>query len=202
MNRTDPATKAQLRRELRAEAQQHDAREREQSSQAVCSQLGQKACYLKAQSVMFFAAMAEELDLRPLAAQALADGKQVAYPRWAEGSRQYEAAWVKNLEHALVRGHWGILEPHGSCPRADLKRIDLILVPGVGFSLNGGRLGRGKGYYDRMLAEAGGLKCGVAFDWQITEVIPMEPRDVYLDCLLTPTRWQVVSEAGANPPTG
>jgi 5-formyltetrahydrofolate cyclo-ligase len=65
----------------------------------------------------------------------------------------------------------------------------LVLVPGVAFDLRGRRLGRGKGFYDRLLADAGGLKCGVAFDEQIVTEIPVEPHDVSVDCILTPTRW-------------
>jgi 5-formyltetrahydrofolate cyclo-ligase len=65
----------------------------------------------------------------------------------------------------------------------------LILVPGVAFDLHGGRLGRGKGYYDRLLKELRGTTCGVAFDQQVVEAIPVEPHDVRLDHVLTPTRW-------------
>ncbi|MEY2466031.1 MAG: 5-formyltetrahydrofolate cyclo-ligase, partial [Verrucomicrobiota bacterium] len=70
-----------------------------------------------------------------------------------------------------------------------IKPLDLILVPGVAFELHGRRLGRGKGFYDRLLADMRGTTCGVAFDEQIVAEIPVEPHDVHLDYLLTPTRW-------------
>ncbi|MEO7298989.1 MAG: 5-formyltetrahydrofolate cyclo-ligase, partial [Verrucomicrobiota bacterium] len=57
------------------------------------------------------------------------------------------------------------------------------------FDLTGRRLGRGKGFYDRLLAEIPGTKCGVCFDEQIVEEIPTESHDVRMDYVLTPTRW-------------
>jgi len=62
-----------------------------------------------------------------------------------------------------------------------------ILVPGVGFSPSGGRLGRGRGYYDRMLADLPGVRCGVAFDLQVISELPLEPHDARLDHLVTPS---------------
>jgi 5-formyltetrahydrofolate cyclo-ligase len=66
------------------------------------------------------------------------------------------------------------------------------MVPGIGFSLNGCRLGRGKGYFDRLLSGVSGWKCGVAFDWQVTVEIPAEEHDIRLNSIVTPTRWHVV----------
>jgi 5-formyltetrahydrofolate cyclo-ligase len=65
----------------------------------------------------------------------------------------------------------------------------LILVPGVAFDLRGGRLGRGRGYYDRLLSGLQGYRCGVAFDEQIVDRVPLEPHDASLNCILTPSRW-------------
>jgi 5-formyltetrahydrofolate cyclo-ligase len=67
--------------------------------------------------------------------------------------------------------------------------VDLILVPGLAFDLRGHRLGRGKGYYDQLLRGLGGITCGVAFDQQIVAGIPVEPHDVRVNRVLTPTRW-------------
>jgi 5-formyltetrahydrofolate cyclo-ligase len=59
----------------------------------------------------------------------------------------------------------------------------------VAFDLHGHRLGRGKGYYDRLLTAVRGTACGVAFDQQLVPEIPIGPHDVRMNCLLTPTRW-------------
>jgi 5-formyltetrahydrofolate cyclo-ligase len=89
----------------------------------------------------------------------------------------------------LAAGRYGVIEPAAVCNVADLKRLDLILVPGVAFDWHGRRLGRGKGYYDRLLAEVSGTTCGVAFDQQLVATIPVEPHDVHLNCILTPSHW-------------
>jgi 5-formyltetrahydrofolate cyclo-ligase len=65
----------------------------------------------------------------------------------------------------------------------------LALVPGVVFDQEGRRLGRGKGFYDRLLPSVGGPLCGVAFDWQVLPAIPVEPHDHVLNYILTPSRW-------------
>ena len=81
------------------------------------------------------------------------------------------------------------MEPKQDCPEVPLKQLDFIVVPGVAFSLDGRRLGRGRGFYDRLLASVRGIKCGVAFDEQIVDAIPADGQDIRLDYILTPTRW-------------
>jgi 5-formyltetrahydrofolate cyclo-ligase len=54
--------------------------------------------------------------------------------------------------------------------------------------MKGRRLGRGAGYYDRILEKVPGFTCGIAFDEQISGELPVEPHDVLVDCILTPTR--------------
>ena len=66
-----------------------------------------------------------------------------------------------------------------------------MLIPGLAFALNGARLGRGKGYFDRLLAQVAGTRCGVAFDWQVLSEIPTEAHDILVDCLVTPSQWRV-----------
>jgi 5-formyltetrahydrofolate cyclo-ligase len=69
-----------------------------------------------------------------------------------------------------------------------LAKFDLVLVPGMAFDLHGDRLGRGRGFYDRLLAEASGVKCGVGYDFQLLEKIPAEPHDAKVDFIFTPSR--------------
>lgn len=75
---------------------------------------------------------------------------------------------------------YAIPEPVGEL-FADWGKIDLILVPGVAFDKFGNRLGRGKGYYDKVLKQTGAYKLGVCFDFQLVERVPVEPHDVKMD---------------------
>jgi 5-formyltetrahydrofolate cyclo-ligase len=91
-------------------------------------------------------------------------------------------------------GEFGIREPAAKCAEIPFGKFDLVLVPGVAFDLRGCRLGRGRGFYDRLLVEVRGVKCGVAFDDQIVNEIPAGTLDVQVDFILTATRCVKVAE--------
>jgi 5-formyltetrahydrofolate cyclo-ligase len=133
--------------------------------------------------------MRDELDLWEMAGEALASGRRLALPRFARERQEYEAAWVRDLEREVVEGAFGIREPAPACPAFPLNRLDFSAVPGLGFDASGRRLGRGKGYYDRLLTGVTGVTCGVGYDFQVVDAVPCGPLDVVLNCILTPTRW-------------
>ena len=87
---------------------------------------------------------------------------------------------------ALVFGAFGILEPQGErpCPAGE---IDLVVCPGVAFTADGRRLGRGRGYYDRYLGDPAfrGFRVGVCYAHQLVDDLPVEPHDVRMDRVIT-----------------
>ena len=92
----------------------------------------------------------------------------------------------------LSPGMWGILEPKPEWRgrldrRVEAAELDLIIVPGVAFDRRGGRLGFGKGYYDRFLRQvrADAVKIALAFECQLVEEIPMTEQDVCMDKVIT-----------------
>jgi 5-formyltetrahydrofolate cyclo-ligase len=178
--------KAGLRRQIRAALERISPVARAVASDAACQRL--KIQMQSAGMVLFFAPLPSEVNVWPLLEQALAAGRTAALPRFDSTCRSYTACRVENLAAEIVSGQFGIREPGAACPEISLERLDLILVPGVAFDLAGRRLGRGKGYYDRLLAKAAGLKCGVAFDEQIVDAVPAAAHDVKMDFILTPTR--------------
>ena len=124
-----------------------------------------------------------------MVSEALALGKAVTLPRFLPRTQTYIACRVLNSQVDVEIGKFGIREPSARCAEVSLNQLDFILVPGVAFDLNGRRLGRGKGFYDRLLAQVRGVTCGVAFEQQIAGEVPAGPHDVGLNCILTPTRW-------------
>ena len=82
---------------------------------------------------------------------------------------------------------FGFHQPVASAPEVPAARIEMALVPGLTFDTRGGRLGRGKGYYDRLLSglPANGLRVGVTLDRLMTETVPVEPHDVAMTHLIT-----------------
>ena len=87
----------------------------------------------------------------------------------------------------MVAGEqFGIGEPTGSPEWTDLDAIDVIIVPGVAFDRAGNRMGRGRGFYDRLLKTTPkAMKIGVAFDFQMIDDVPVEPFDVKMDRIIT-----------------
>ncbi|MDE6269633.1 MAG: 5-formyltetrahydrofolate cyclo-ligase, partial [Muribaculaceae bacterium] len=100
------------------------------------------------------------------------------------------------LPYERTRTHLGafrIEEPDGE-DKADVADMDLIVVPAVAYDSKGRRVGRGKGYYDRLLATARGVKVGVAYDFQLVEAegdfaFEVEDHDVAVDYVITPGRF-------------
>jgi 5-formyltetrahydrofolate cyclo-ligase len=186
--------KRELRRNLRAFLKTLPDSEVGAASLRACALLRQQSVWKNARAVLFYAAFAGEIDLSPLLDEGLRAGKAIALPRFVRETGDYLAFQIRHATDDCAPGMFGITEPTAQCALFPLKRLDLVLVPGVGFDTAGGRLGRGQGFYDRLLAQITGTKCGVAFDPQLVEKIPREQHDVLMNFILTPTRWLEISE--------
>ncbi len=84
--------------------------------------------------------------------------------------------------------------------KVNLSDLSGIFVPALAFHADGHRLGRGKGYYDRTLADFIGLKVGVCFQFNILNSVPTESHDVGMDCIITDEK--IIQARGGNPPQG
>ena len=180
--------KAKLRSEIRGGLKNLSSEKRASDSVKVRALLPQQPFWKTADTILFFAPLPGELDLWPMLEETLAGGKFVALPCFDPDKLLYTPRRVTNLHEQLVSGRFGIREPAANCTEIPLADLDLVLVPGITFDLQGHRLGRGKGFYDRLLANFGGTKIGIAFDEQLVEVIPTENQDVQMGFILTPTR--------------
>ncbi|HZV36318.1 MAG TPA: 5-formyltetrahydrofolate cyclo-ligase [Verrucomicrobiae bacterium] len=182
--------KSVIRATVRAELKKMSDAERSAASAQICSRLEEQELWRKAHSILFYAPVADEPDIWQLVVDSLAAGKDVLLPRFEAEHGHYSACLIRDAVKDVRIGRFGIREPSEKCVTIALNRLDLILVPGIAFDLDRRRLGRGKGFYDRLLAVLEGPTCGVAFDQQIVSQIPVEPHDMQLNCILTPTRWQ------------
>ncbi|MGA2854718.1 MAG: 5-formyltetrahydrofolate cyclo-ligase [Verrucomicrobiota bacterium] len=178
--------KDDLRRQIRAALEKISPAVRAVESIDLCDRL--EAQLRSAHTILFFAPLADELDVWPLLEKFLAAGKICALPFFDASTQSYSARQVQNLASDISTGKFGIREPVANCPEIPLEKFDLILVPGVAFDWNGNRLGRGRGFYDRLLKQVSGLKCGVGYDFQLIGKIPMEPHDAKVNFVVTPGR--------------
>ena len=129
--------------------------------------------------------------------------RRVCVPAYRRDLGVYGFAWLDG-DGDLVTGHANIREPRDASwvPPAD---IDIVLVPGLAFDVGCGRLGRGGGYYDRLLADCGlgadAHKAGVAFDFQVVDRVPVSQHDVVLDSVVTETRiFRTTDKKGLSGP--
>ena len=122
-----------------------------------------------------------------------AAGRRVCLPRLGASGLEFAEA---RDESSLVPGAWGILEPDSRLPVVSVERLAAILVPGVAFDARGGRLGWGKGYYDRALRGFRGRRWALAYDFQVLERVPTDDRDEPVERIVTERR---VIEVGREP---
>lgn len=139
--------------------------------------------FASAHTVVLYAALADEVPLDAVADAVLASDRILALPRM-QGDR-LRFARVEQWR-ALVHGRFGILEPPGAAPDAALDDGDLVLLPGVAFDAQGGRLGRGGGIYDRAIAALGASPrlVGVGFGFQWVARVPMAAHDRRVDAFV------------------
>src|SRR5262249_32625738 len=129
-----------------------------------------------------------EVPTRDILAAALADGKTVCYPLSHVHGRILSFRAVHS-ERELEPGRLGVREPANSSEMVALEGIDLFVVPGLGFSKDGKRLGRGGGYYDSTLkaARASSRRIALAFSDQMIDDVPANSNDVRMDLIVTET---------------
>lgn len=174
--------KMELRARMRA-AYDDDARTK--SSAMICEKLRALPEWQAAKMVMAYAPMGDEPDIEPL----LCKTRATALPRWADDG--YEPAKITNLTGDIYPGRFGVREPASGCPSLDWSEIDMMLIPGLAFDTEGNRLGRGGGFYDRLLEnarKAGEVtSVGIAFDWQLVKSVPLERHDLPVTLVLSPS---------------
>lgn len=132
--------------------------------------------YLSAERIFAYCSIDREVDTREIISHALHDGKRVALPVSLPHGRMIFRE-ISDFGH-FTEGAYGIPEPDESCPEAEPRRCDIILVPALSADAEGNRLGHGAGYYDRFL-ERYDFLCSICLIRAelMTEHIPTEETD-------------------------
>lgn len=171
-----------MKQKLRERA--HGRRAPKSASAAIQTRLMAEDWWAAAFQVGLYRSTPAEPATEALLADLLARGGQVAVP--VRRGAGYGWGWVDGST-SWKRGAHGIWEPRNAQPAAaaDLR---LIVVPGVAFDARGGRLGHGRGHFDRLLAQSGAFLVGLCFEDCLVEAVPMEPHDVRMDAVATEKR--------------
>ena len=147
--------------------------------------------FLKGRGVLFYLALEDEVQTRPMIEAALEMGKKISVPLIDDKEREILPSILKDPDKELTSGPWGILEPKRKFYRpSPLGEIDLVIVPGVAFDEAGNRLGFGRGFYDKFLRRLPERVSfiALAFELQVVKSLPCRSHDVAVDYIITEKR--------------
>ncbi len=152
-----------------------------EKSENICSKITSTEQFYFARIILLYSSLPDEVDVSPLMEICVNMGKKVLLPKVVGDDLELR---FYNGTNSLVSGAFGILEPIGEV-FSNYDELDLAIVPGMSFDSDGNRLGRGKGYYDRLLSRLNNaFKMGVCFNFQFLNAIPFESHDVKMDSVM------------------
>ncbi|MCE5235549.1 MAG: 5-formyltetrahydrofolate cyclo-ligase [Clostridiaceae bacterium] len=179
--------KKALRDEMRETLKRMSDENRLEQSAAACANVVGLSAFQNAKTVLLYRALPAECDPAAIARAAALSGKRVAYPVCEADNNL--SLYVPEDDSAYIRSGYGILEPDKArSQKVSADELDLIVVPGLAFDRAGHRLGRGAGYYDRLLNRTRAFKLGFGFREQLAQNVPTEPFDMKMDCVVL-DRW-------------
>jgi len=161
-----------------------DSADRAAAAEAIKQRILELPAVRRASVVLGYSALGSELDVAPVLAMLSATAR-IAYPRVVDDAQiVLHSCGPEQLEP----GFRGILEPPTCSQTVTPDQVSVVLVPGVAFDRERNRVGYGKGYYDRLLAQMPhAVKIGVSYDETLFERVPVEPHDAPLDAVVTPS---------------
>jgi 5-formyltetrahydrofolate cyclo-ligase len=180
--------KQNLRRRIAARIGAMDPSAREAADAKLREELARLPERHAGLATLGYAPLSDEVNLWPILADLQAAGGVVVLPRVEPGGGGMRLHRIDDLDADLEAGTLGIREPRRDRPVLQPGDLDLVLVPGRAFDLSGTRLGRGGGYYDRLLARTRALRVALLYDEQLVEAVPADEHDLPVHVLITPTR--------------
>jgi 5-formyltetrahydrofolate cyclo-ligase len=196
------AQKARAREDARARLKAISRDRWIAASQRICARLGAMPEWVSASGILAYVSIPAEVALEPLMTRALSAGRRIGVPRVA-GDGVMHPVLIRdlNMDIEAAPGFKHLRHARQGLPPMGLESIDVVLVPGLAFDPRGGRLGRGKGYYDRLITGFDAiakrpLLIGVGIDAQIVEQVPTEGHDRPLNMLVTETKTLVFPGTG------
>lgn len=180
-------SKTLLRAEVKAALARMTPREREDAALRIQERVLGLPELEEARTVLLYASLPGEVATDGIADDLRRRGIQVTYPRCLPASREMTLHAVASTGDLLVEGPYGIREPAPQCDIIGIDEIDMVFMPGLAWDREGQRLGRGAGYYDRLLADARwkGFRCGVFFAIQEVRLVPADPWDIPMNVVIT-----------------
>jgi len=187
INEAQAVTKEDIRRIMLKRRKNMNQDEIDCKSQRIAELLFSLDIIQNSQIIMVYVNMPGEVRTEKIIQDLLNAGKTVVVPVCIPQEVNLLPSQIKGLDE-LAPGHYGILEPKKEFIRpVDPGVLEIIIVPGLAFDMQGNRIGHGKGYYDRFLMRVSPFakKVGLAFEFQIVYNIPVCHFDVPMDLIVT-----------------
>ncbi len=184
-------SKSMLRKKMIERRQKTSSYEIATESEQIKARLFDMEVFKKSKTVMFYVGKGDEVQTKDIILESMKMGKIVSVPYIENGNREMHASLLKNFDRDLTKGEYGILSPKKeSYKPINTSSLDLIIVPGVCFDINGNRIGRGGGYYDRFLKSVSKktILIGLVFDFQVVSNIPYDKKDIPVHIIVTGKR--------------
>ena len=174
--------KDEIRRRVRAQKSMLTEYERRQAADDVFEQLEQLAAFIMSEHILMYNSLPDELSTHSF------------LDKW-HGSKHFYLPRVNGVnldilpyeQTSLQLGAFHIEEPQGD-ETVSIDDIEMVVVPAMAYDRQGNRVGRGKGYYDRLLADSKAIKIGVAYDCQLVDEIDTDSFDQPVDIVITQSR--------------
>lgn len=171
--------KSDIRRKIKNLRMMLSEMEKASAAEEVFAQLEKTAAFMMADNILMYHSLPDELQTIKFL-QKWHDRKRFFLPR----VNGVNLDILPYEETRLELGSFQIEEPTGE-DVVDVDDIELMVIPAVAFDRKGNRLGRGKGFYDRLLSSSKATKIGVGYEFQLLDSIPSEPHDVAMDMVIT-----------------
>jgi 5-formyltetrahydrofolate cyclo-ligase len=179
-----------LRKQINFRIDQTPQDELQKASNQILQKLITLEDYKNASQIIIYSSLKDEVQTQEMINHILRDLKEVLLPRINSETKIMEFCPIFNPTEQLQPGKYGILEPLSDIKAVETTHTNLILVPGRVFGIQGQRIGRGKGYYDKFLEkEKQAIRIGISFESQVTTaLIPQFDHDQKMDFILTEKR--------------
>lgn len=179
-------SKKELRARLKSSLAALSPEEIRHRSNRACDLLAAQPEFQRAEVLMLFLSLPTEINTVPLVLRAWQDGKRVLAPRVTWEQRRMIPVEIRSLTEDIEETHGSLRQPVQGEP-VPISMIDLVVVPGLGFDVKGNRLGRGRGFYDRFLAnpEFVGTTCALSLEEQVVEAVPTDTHDIRVNMIVT-----------------
>jgi 5-formyltetrahydrofolate cyclo-ligase len=179
--------KTQFRKHIRDIKKRYSASELRQMSAPLTSELLANDAVRSASAILLYWSLPDEVYTHDIVRQLAKEGRTVLLPKVQPDNTLTQHRYTGDAD--MTCGAYGIMEPATPALTDDerdtlLGKGSVSIIPGMAFSIDGHRLGRGKGYYDRLMSQLTmTFKIGLGFDFQIFKEIPHDDHDIRMDCV-------------------